>query len=295
VFDDCGAATLKQNPQYPYVPAGESASIGPLPNVIAPTPIRKGWSSTPYVWLKAKFGKAAIEKTAALWANSPVAPLDSLEIVNAAASVGFKYVYQRSIGITETNFTSDILRMKTDGVQIVDLTLFNIAELGDFLQQASQQGFHPQAIIDGSSYDSSLFKLVGSADLSNLYFPLSYTDFLNPKPSVPEVSTMVSWTRRVHPGATINLFTLTAWEAGLLFQSAMKSAGSTPTQSGLLAALKSTTSFNAKGLTPTNNPAKGIPSACAVIVNVHKGTFKRLQPPKSGYDCSGKFVPYTGG
>lgn len=294
VFDQCGVTTLKQHPGYPYVPAGESVSVEPLPNVIAAVPMAKGWSSSAYVWLKKQFGDSAIQKTGALWANSPIAPLDSAEMVNAAQSVGFKYVYQRSIGLTETNFTSDVLRMKAAGVQIVDLTLFDIAELADFLQQASQQGFHPKAVIDGSSYDTSLFKLVGPVDMSNLYFPLAYTDFLNSQPSVPEVTTMVSWTHKVHPGAAINLFTLTAWEAGLLFQSAMKSAGSPPTQSGLLSALNKITSFDAEGLIPKSNPAGRIPGACSVIVGIDNGGFKRLEPPKSGYDCSGSFVPYSG-
>lgn len=294
VFDQCGVTTLRQHPGYPYMPAGESVSVEPLPDVIAAAPTAKGWSTSAYVWLKKQFGQAAVEKTGALWANSPIAPLDSAEMVNAAQSVGFKYEYQRTIGLTETNFTSDVLRMKSAGVQIVDLTLLNIAELADFLQQAAQQGFHPKAIIDGSSYDTSLFKLVGPVDMSNLYFPLAYTDFLNPKPSVPEVNTMVSWTHSAHPGAAINLFTLTAWEAGLLFQSAMKSAGSPPTQSGLLAALNKTTSFNADGLIPPGNPAKRIPGACAVVVGIEKGAFKRLDPPTTGYDCSGTFVPYSG-
>lgn len=186
--------------------------------------------------------------------------------------------------------------MKSEGVEVVDLTNEPVNDVAYFLQQAAQQGFHPKAVVTETAYDPSFLKLLGNPpDAAPLVMPLTFALFLGQDDSsVPEINTMTSWIHKTHPGDVINLYDLEGWSAGLLFADAMAKAGAHPTSASLRAGLESVTSFNADGLLPADNPAKRIPPVCAVITRVINGKFTRIDPKGSGFECNGKFVPYNG-
>lgn len=54
--------------------------------------------------------------------------------------------------------------MKNAGVKIVDMGSVAVNNVADFLQQAAQQNFHPDALISAPAYDAQLLELVGNAD-----------------------------------------------------------------------------------------------------------------------------------
>ncbi len=162
--------------------------------------------------------------------------------------------------------------------------------------QAAQQNFHPKAVISSTAYDPSFFKLLGNPSYAdNVVIYLEQAMYLGQDSSqVPEIGTMTQWVRKVHPGATMNLFTVDGWAAGLLFQQALEKAGSNPTQAILTSALKGVTSFTANGLLPTENISGHKISVCGVIVTTHGTNFVRTDPATSGFECNGTYVPYTG-
>ena len=211
-------------------------------------------------------------------------------------SIGYKIIYNRGFSPLETNYTADILRMKNEGVQVVDETDDAVGNLVDFLKQSQQQNFHPVAVISSTGYDSTFFKLLGDPSLAKnvvMYQPNAMYLGQDSK-NVPEINVMTQWLHKVHPGGTLDLFGVEGWVSGLLFGEAMQKAGANPTRTSLLAAIKSITSFNGNGLLPTVNPGQKVPGVCEVIIKAQGTNYVRTDPPNSGFDCNGKFVPYTG-
>ncbi|MGA2307578.1 MAG: ABC transporter substrate-binding protein [Acidimicrobiales bacterium] len=293
LVDACGEQTLKANPDLPDL---EGAILNPAldsyKNVYSAEPTQPGDATTVYQWVKNKFGAKAVQKTASLWGSTE--QFDYNEQANAMESIGYKIIYNRGFSPFETNFTSDILRMKAEGVEVVDETDDAVSDLVDFLQQANQQNFHPLAVINGTAYDSSFFSTLGNpSQASNLVIYEPDAMYLGQDAkAVPEISTMTKWLQKVHPGASMNLFVVDGWASGLLFAQALQKAGSNPTQASFLTALKGVTSFNANGLFPAVDPGQKVASVCEVIISVKNGKFERTDPPKTGFECKGKFVPY---
>jgi ABC-type branched-subunit amino acid transport system substrate-binding protein len=293
--DTCGLTTLKANPNFVDIPAFfVGTNYITLPNVFTAAAQPPGWRDGQYVWVKDKYGAAATKKFAALY--STVIAAEYHAQLAAATSVGYQEVYERGVGETESNFTSDILRMKSDGVEVVDLSSLTPAQDADFEQQASQQSFHPDAVI-AFAYDDSLPKLLGSSsEANNMIVPLNTALYLGQdKKAIPEVATMIKWLHKTNPTATMNQYAAESWGAGLLFEQAMKTLGANPTQAGLRTAISHVTSFSGNGLYPTQNPGQKIPNGCEVITGYKNGTFARIDPATApGFYCKGKYVLYSG-
>lgn len=294
LVDACGEKALTANPDLLDLQAAIlNPAIFPYPSVYSPAPNPPGDVTTPYQWVKDKYGAAAIAKSASLWGATE--KFDYEEQVAAAESIGYKFIYNRGFSPFETNFTADILRMKADGVEVVDETDDAVQDVADFLQQAAQQNFHPLAVINGTAYDPTFFKLLPSAsDASNLVIDLPQAMYLGQDAAtVPEIGLLTSWVQKVHPGAALNEFAVDAWASGLLFQKAMASLGHNPTRSQVLAAMKGVTSFDANGLLPPDDPGQKTPGVCDVIITVTNGTYTRTDPATKGFECNGIEHPYA--
>ena len=288
--DTCGKQLLKSNPNLIDI---EGAMLDPelysgFPNVFAPAPAPPGYSTTGYKWLKEKF-PSDITHTATL-IPSPAAANGKQQDLTAE-SIGYKYVYSRQIGPFETTFTSDILRMKSLGVKMVDLGVVNVGIAADFIQQATQQGFHPDAIFGAAIYDAHLFKLLGNPSLANnlVYAPLSYSLYLGQdRATVPAVNTFLTWLDHAHPGESASIFSVASWGAGMLLTQAMSQAGQQVTQASTIEALTKINRFDSGGLTATYNPGQRIGTHCMVIAGIQNGNWVRLDP-KSGFECDGVY------
>jgi hypothetical protein len=186
------------------------------------------------------------------------------------------------------------LRMKSDAVKVVDLFDIDAPDLADFLQEAAQQNFHPDAVLSTTGYDPAFFKLVGNAaNAAPVVLPLPYSLFLGEDAAaVPEINTMTTWLHKTHPGDPMNLFVLDGFSSGLLFQQAMSTLGSNPTQAGLLAAVGKITNFTADGLLAPANVGQKKGQTCVVIVRPQNGKYVRTDPA-SGFLCNGTFVYST--
>jgi len=289
VFDSCGKAVLTAHPGFPDIQGGVlTPALNSLPNVYEPAPSPAGFSTTGYQYIKDQF-PADITHVGALY-GAPVVQIFK-EQSNAAESIGFKYVYSRGVGNTETNFTSDILRMKADGVKIVDMGGCDAIEAADFFQEAQQQGLHLDALVSSASYDPGFFTELGKADATSLIAPVPTALYLDPNSSVTTVANFNKYLGVTHPGTKPVLYTVEAYAAGLLFQQAMTAAGPNPSRSALLTQLSKVTTFDAGGLIGPTNPGAKVPGVCDIIVGIKGGAFVRLKPTGSGFDCDGTYVP----
>ena len=292
LLDACGLTVLKADPTFPDIQGYvlDGALLG-LPNVTAPSPAPYGYPTTGAVWIKNKFPED-ITHTASLYVAAEVASANG--IASAYQAEGFVYVYKRGIAITETNFTADVLRMKADGVKVVDLGAMSAGQVADFIQEADQQNFRPDAIVSAVAYDPSLFKLIGAANADDVYMPLGFPLFLGQDlPTNPELTTMTTWMDKAQPGEVPDLYAVTAWAAGDLFVQALDAAGPNPTRSSFLAALHGITHFDANGLLPPSNPGQKQGATCMVIVGVSGSQFIRLDPATKGFECDGTYNHIT--
>lgn len=288
--DTCGKAVLNPNPNLIDIQAGAlDPTLYSIPNVYAPSPTPPGAVTTGLEYFKSKFPND-IKKAGALVGAS--AAVNGKEEQLTAKSLGYNYVYTRTIGDFETNYTSDILRMKNAGVKIVDMTDVAVTNTADFLQQAAQQSFHPDVVFGASAYDAKMFKLLGNVSLANniLYTTLPFALYLGQdRATNPGVNTFLTWSQNAHPGAAPDLYGVDAWAAGQLLIKAMQAAGSNVTPATTEAAIKGVTNFDADGLIGPSSPGTKTPSHCVVVAAVQGGQWKRLDPPSSGFDCSGTY------
>ena len=292
LLDSCEQPALTADPTFPDIQAYVlDPALLSLANVTAPSPAPYGYQTTGALWVKDKFPQAIV-RSAQLYVSAAQSSANSY--AQTYESLGYKYLYRRGLGLTETNFTSDVLRMKNDGVQIVDLGADDEQIVADFLENAAQQNFHPLAIISAVAYDPKLFTSIGAVNADNLYMPLSYPMFLGQDLATnSELATLTTWMHKLHPGETPDLYAVDAWAAGVLFVQALKHAGSNPTRSGLLSALGKITNFTANGLLPAADPGDKQGSTCMVIVGVHGNQFVRLDPPDRGFECNGTYDHLT--
>jgi ABC-type branched-subunit amino acid transport system substrate-binding protein len=283
--DSCGKSVLAANPNLPYIPALMDVSLYSYPNTFAPLPNPPGFSTTVLNYIKDKFPNDITHVgTIASDSNTSIDKEEEL----TAQSLGFKYVYERYFGPTEANFTSDILRMKADGVKIVDLNESDVAISAEFLKQAAQQNFHPDAFMSVAAYDSAFLKLLGDPSAAaNLYAPVYGALWLgSDRATVPAVNTFDTW--MTNEGKQLNLFAEESWSAAELFAQGMQNAGSQITQASLINGLKSVHSFDAQGLTAQSDPGNKIATHCVVFAGIRNGQWTRIYP-QSGFDCSGVF------
>jgi ABC-type branched-subunit amino acid transport system substrate-binding protein len=292
LLDSCEQRALAAKPTFPDIQAYvlDSALLS-LPNVTAPSPAPYGYQTTGALWIKNKYPQA-IAHTGQLYVDLSQASANNIR--QAYQSLGYKYVYSRGIGLTETNFTSDVIRMKSEGVQVVDLGSVDEQIAADFLKSAAQQNFHPPVVISAVAYDPKLFSAIGAVDASNLYMPLSYPMFLGQDLGTnPALATLTTWMDKMHPGEVPDLYAVDAWAAGVLFVQALRASGATPTRTGLLAALSKITNFSADGLLPPADPGGKQGSTCMVIAGVQGNKFVRLDPPSKGFECDGTYHHLT--
>jgi branched-chain amino acid transport system substrate-binding protein len=291
VEDGCAVPALKANPSFPDVEGYIlTPTLFPLPNAFTPSPQPPGYPTTGAIWIKNKFPND-ITHTASLYSLFSKSSFD--ELSSAYKAEGFKYVYTRGVGLTETNFTSDVLRMKADGIKIIDFGAVDAQDIADFIQEADQQGFHPDAIIGAQAYDSQLPKYLGKANADNLYMPLLFPLYLGQDSSTnPAVATLIKWQQSTHQELP-NLYGVTGWAAGSLFVSALKSAGGSPSRVALLKALTGTKTFDADGLLPPSNPGDKKGAVCMVIAGIKNDQFVRLDPANRGFECNGTYNNIT--
>jgi ABC-type branched-subunit amino acid transport system substrate-binding protein len=288
LVDSCGQSVLKATPNLLDIGFAIDPLLLALPNVFSPTPTPPGNPTTGLAWLKSKY-PGDIAHTAALVPAATVTVAQQTQLT--AESLGYKYVYQRVIGNTETNFTSDILRMKSLGVKIVDMSGASLPIETDFLQQAAQQNLSFDAILPGGSYDSRFMSMLASPSLANgkVFQFLNTVNYLaSGGSSVPGFVTFQTWLKKVHPADLPGTFSISGWGSGMLFTQALAAAGKQVTPATTIKALSGITKFDSGGITAPYNPGTKAGTPCVDVVTVTNGQWTQADP-NSGFDCSGTY------
>jgi hypothetical protein len=112
--------------------------------------------------------------------------------------------------------------------------------------------------------------------------------------NIPEVKLFQEWHERTYPGVPINLYAMFAWASDRLFQKAAEAVVGPLTRKSLMASLRKIHDFDAGGLIAPTDPVAGAPH-CYILYEIRNGAFHRVDTPKTGFRCDGKFLPASGG
>lgn len=297
LFDQCSGEVLQGRPDIPDVHVPLSLLAQGLPNNFSPQPVRAGASTGPFQYIKDKYPDAIL-KVGSLIGNVDAAKVAWENQKHVMTSLGYRIEYERVFQPTETDFTADIVQMKTRGIQIIALQSADVKTMGRVLAKAAQQDYRPAVrLLGAAGYDNTLFTIAGSnaaVEGATLYLPTAM--YLGEdRADVPEVDLFLTWLDRVSPGANVDLFTVYGWVSAKLFVQALEASGPQATRAGMLAALQSIDSFDAGALLAPGGPASKTPPTCYIMVTVRDGKFERMDSPTGAYRCDGSYVYREGG
>jgi ABC-type branched-subunit amino acid transport system substrate-binding protein len=283
VVDDGGAQVLSQHPDVPDVSQALSRSHVAVSNNFSIAPIVPGWRLGSLNYFKAKFPPDVIQHMA-YFVEDTQSAVDAIDgEIKAAQSVGYKFVYHRTVEPTEANFTSDVVAMQQDGVK----GIFFAGEVGVFVRMAKamkQQNFSvPFANWGANAYDPAFVTPDAQASTNGAILDQQLAMYAG-EDNLPEVQLFNTWLKRTAPSQHPDIFAAYGWESARLFVQALTAAGAKPTRASVMAQLKKIDNFDGNGMLAPAGPASKRPPTCFMIIGVQNGKFVRADPP-SGFIC----------
>src|SRR5438270_7816893 len=277
LFDNCGAQALSANPGVPDIHNGLSIDAAHLANNFSPQPLRTGSGTGQFLYFKNKF-PGAIGASGSLVGDVQSAKDSWVGIKKTMQDLGYNFVYDQLYSPTQTDFTADIVRMRSAGVKTLVLVSADVKGIARIAQQAKQQNFHPDlTILGASAYDPQLIPL-GTADaLEGMHIYLPTAMYLGEdRGSSKEVDLFLTWLKKTHPNANADLFTVYGWTSARLFVQALQAAGPKATRSAVMAELRKINKFDSNGMLAPGGPASKTPPVCFVIIQAKGGKFVRV-------------------
>jgi ABC-type branched-subunit amino acid transport system substrate-binding protein len=293
-LDSCAAKALNANPKIPAVFEILNPVLSGIPNTFAPSPRPLGQSVGQYRYISEQH-PGAIKKMGFI-ANT-VTEYVTIQAQTGLKKIGAGIAYTRTTDVTkQTDFTSDIIKMRAAGVKWLSLDGMPIDVVSRILNNAKQQHWRPEVITALTAYDGNFLKIADPAAVEGLYMPMQTAMFLGEdrKTSVG-VDEYLTWLDKVHPGAKPDLFGAEAWASWELWYEAWQKAGGTKSPDDVRFALGTITTFDAKGLLPPASPTARTPALCWMVAQIKNDKFVRVEPADKGFSCAGgEFVPLGG-
>ena len=288
--DFCGANIMKANPGVPMVQTYLSPDMQNLPNAYGEAPYSQLVNTGPFLYFKQKFPQD-IQSVGTLVGNQASAVASWNHAEQAIDSIGYKVIYKDTFPPAQSNFTSDVIQMKAQGVKMVILLAVNAPDAAIFASEAAQQGFHPDLWLCPICYFGGyVSESGGAASVNGQYEYVTFADFLG-DPGVPEVSNFLHWVSKTNPNFVPDEFSAFSWANAALFVHALQQVGPDLTQAKLLAVLKGTSTFTDNGMVTAANIAARSPSTCYNLLQIQNGAFVKVDDPASGFRCDGTYVP----
>lgn len=292
LYDDCGANVEGQHTDIPLAEFKLTQQGLSLPNDFDVGPLPPGGYPTGmFSYYGGKFGSSAVQNTGTLYANIPSSVAQAQGQMNAAQSVGWKFTYTRAIGATESNFTTDVVRMQQQGIKVVYLGALTAQDIAIFVDEANQQNWHPLYVVP-VAYAQNFVQLAGGASAVEGMFGFTlYSLFFNPTDAqnIPEVALYQQWMQKTSSSQPEDLYSMYGWAEAALFVQALKAAGPHVTRAAVMSALKSVHNFSDNGVVGPADPADKGPTHCYVLWQIHSGQFVRTDTPANNFRCDGTF------
>jgi len=283
LYDDAAkdAVTASGMPDVTY----SLTSRRDIPNNFSVEPAKVGGAPlAPFNYFGRKF-PAETKAAGTIYGDVASSKASADAYMSAARTVGWNFVYQRGAQATETDFTADVIRMRSSGVKLVYLGATDDKTLARILKAMDAQNFKVPVVTTGIGYAPDLPSLAGSA-AEGLYTWAPYAMFAGEDAAaIPEVKLMDQWVQKVKPGFVPDLYTAFAWASGRLLFQAMQKAGPKAKRVDVVNALKAFTSFSDDNLVAPAGPGNKTPPTCGVVTQIKNGKFVRIEPAAPGYKC----------
>lgn len=288
--DYCGASVVKSHPNVPLVQTYLSPQMQDLPDAFGVAPYSPEVYTGPYLYFKQK-DPQDITSVGTIVGNQASAVTAWDHAKTAMQSLGYKVVYEDDFPPAQSNFTTDVIRMKTDGVKMVVLLGINAPDAAIFASEASEQGFKPDVWLCPVCYFGGYVSESGGASsVANQYAYVNTADFLG-DPAVPEVGTYLHWLNVTDPKFVPDEFSAYSWANAALFVNALKQVGPDLTQAKVLAALRATDVFNDGGMVTSADIGTRQPSNCYNLLQIQNGNWTKVNDPSTGFRCDGSYIP----
>ncbi len=290
LFDNYSCSTVAENPAFSDVSVTLDSATNALPNEFSPQPltIGVGHGPNPGEYIRHKYPKAI--KVGTIIATNALAIIQWRAEKTSLEQAGFHVVYAQKVSPLTTSFTSQVIQMRKEGVQVVYLMIVDWQIAAIVSQEMAEQGWHPTVVYSGAPIYTTQFipRAGGPADTDGDYIIQGQALYLGEDAkAIPADAEFLKSVNTVNPGWDPDLFTLYGWASAQLFVQALKAAGPHPTRGLVLAQLKKVTAFAASGLLAPADPAKKTPASCFLIARIEHGAFVRVKPTGSGFTCSG--------
>ena len=299
-FAFVGGYSLLDGSEQPAIDANKVPMIAQVltpslfkdPNLYSAIPLVDGGEANgPFKWLKSQY-PAGVKAVGFIGSNATESVKASEATYRALTyDLGYKWVYSRDAGYTETSFLPDMVKMKSSGVKMVLEVTEGPAEISTIAQEMKQEGLNVPLVVGAGTYSNAFDP--GSAGNGTLLYTVTSLYRGEDAKVIPAVATFDKWVTKADPNPTLDLFTLDGWINAQLFVQALKLAGTNPTRASLVAQLNKINSFNASGLITSQNPAQKIPGQCWIVAKYTNGKWLRMKPdPKAAFVCNPKgFFP----
>jgi ABC-type branched-subunit amino acid transport system substrate-binding protein len=270
--------------------------LNELPSTFNANPAGLGWGTGPLDYYKKVYPMQKLH-TAVLASVFPSA-LASWKLEEPVLKqAGYKIICYTGVPLTQTDFTQNVVDMKSKGVQLVYIDQLPENYAGALLKALHDQDFHPALVIGTAAYSEALIPAAGGSaavDGSNLEMPNAL--FLGEDASqIPAVGTFLKWVQKASPGFKADYYTLAGWTNAQLFVEALQAAGKAPTRGSVQQQLRKITTFDASHLLAPSDPSQRKQPTCYLIAKVVNGQFVRsadppVNGPTNGYRCDGGFI-----
>ena len=290
-LDSCAATALNANPKIPAVFEILNPVLSGIPNTFSPAPRPLGQSIGAYRFLDKKF-PGAVSKLGFI--VNVQTEFTTTELLGGLKKLGGAVAYSHTTDVTkQTDYTADIIKMRSSGVRWLSLDGLPINAISRILSAAKQQNWKPELITASPAYDGNFLKLADPAAIEGVYMPLQIALFLGGDKATSEgVADYLQWLGKVHADAKPDLFGAYAWAAWELWFQAWKAAAAPKAPDDVRFALGTITKFDAKGLIAEASPTARTPAVCWDLAQIKNGDFVRVEPADKGFSCDGaEFVP----
>jgi ABC-type branched-subunit amino acid transport system substrate-binding protein len=291
--DNCGAQILAKHPDVFNVSQALSIEAQRIPGNYNTNPYGEGAITGPPLYFKAKYPDK-IKSVGTLVGNQAQAVAAWNYQRQTLESVGWQIKYENKFPPAQSNFTADVVRMKSQNIQIAIGTSINASGWANFVSESSQQGFKPVFVAGSAMYaDGWMDQAGGAAATEGHWFFTATAMFLGEDASaVPEVGLFQKWMKQSYPNFKNDLFAATSWANAALFVDVLKKVGPRPTRKAVMAALAQTHFFNANGIMPGTDIASKQPGHCYYVLQALAVKFVKVDAPPTGFRCDGIFRPY---
>jgi ABC-type branched-subunit amino acid transport system substrate-binding protein len=295
LYDGCGATIIRKHPTVADVHLALDPAAETPPNHFDISSGESGYATGMFHFYQQKYG-TKVQHVGTIVENIPSAISNQENMVHAAESQGWRFTNSILESPTTSNFENDFVKMcQQSHIQIFFLLTEPAQNAATMMHNERQAGCHGVINIIPIAYDQAFITDYGSpvSDLNGIQGWNEYALFFNADEAahIPEVRLLQQWYHHSYPGQPLNLYAMYAWADGRLFQQAAEHAGSTLSRASVVAALRRVKNFSANGLISPRNPGERPGVHCYILWQLENGKFSRVDDPKTGYRCDGKFLP----